>query len=414
MDRVLRSGHKASVLRLYLSRLYPGGPRPYHSRVARCLFDDAVQQGGGQVFACSNGDLVLMAGPDTVAALGGLLLRLFRREAAGDRQLVALWSLPGDEAAVRLEFAAGPGDVPIADEPPAPLGAMAAVGTLLAATPYRDFVRRQRAVRIVGGRMTDLFHELNVSLSDIESRIGMAIPLGTDPYLFRYIAAQLERGLLDVMGEARLAHLPAVHINAPVRFASSPGFKAIRQAAREAGTLLGVEIDLAEAIANFGRFATTQDWLRQEGCTVVVDGVTFQTLEHCNPARFSADLLKLKWCPSIPSLPHREQRAIRRSLNLFGVDRIVIDAADTEAALVWGRAQGIACFQGRHVDLMLAAERIRACDFSSACVMRQCIDRGAAVNEQGQAGCLNPALLVGGLQTRSELDTRRPSIRAAA
>ena len=403
LDRVLRSGHPASVLRLYLSHLQPPsfllppGPRPHHGRVARCLFDDAVQHGGGQVFGCRNGDLVLIAGPDAVAALGATLLPLFRAEAQNDRQVIGIWSLPEEAAAVRAEFAASTADAMIAEDPPAPLGAIAAIGALLASTQFDEFLRRQTAIRITGTRIAALFQEVSVSVAAIEARIGLNIPPDADPYLTRYLTAQLDARLTSALPDAKLLTAPAINVNLPLATIRSPGFEALRLAAQRQGVLLGVELALADAVANLPLYEATRRHLQAEACSVVLDGIDHRTLLHCDPAALQPDLLKLDWSPLLPTLPAHEQRRIRQALDALGPERVVLNQANAEAALVWGRERGIACFQGRHVDLMLAADRIRGCAHSAACTLRQCIERAAANDERGQLGCQDTDILGGRL-----------------
>ncbi len=393
LDRVFRSGAPASVLRLYISRVHAANLRPYHGRVARCLFDDTVQVAGGQVFACKNGDLVLIAGPEPVATLASVLLRLFRAEAPANQQLLGLWSLPEDEARVRAEFAASTEAVLPAEEAPAPLGAIAAVGSLLASAQYGEFVRRQTAVRIVGNRVMTLFDELSISLDAIESRIGLRMPPGADPYLSRYTAGQLDAHLIASLARADMRGTPALHVNMPLAAVGTPRFAAMREAARRDKTLLGVEIALSEAMADIGLFHETRAQLRHDGCTVVLDGVTHHALLQCDPVNLQPDILKLEWSPLLPALPIGDQRRLHRTLEALGTERVVLCRAETEQALVWGLGQGLRCFQGRHVDLMLAADRIRGCEHSAACTLRQCIDRAATSDEAGRQGCLNPSLL---------------------
>ena len=401
LDRVMRSGQPASVLRLHLSRLPPAYLQPYHGRIARCLFDDAVQRCGGQVFACKSGDLVLIAGSDAVASLGAVLLRLFRAEAAGDGQLLGLWSLPADEAAIRAEFAAPRGAPGSPEDPPAPLGAIAAIGTFLAASPPGGgLLRRQTAVRIEGGRMLGLFQELSVSLPAVEARIGISLPHGADPYLFRYIAGQIDAWMLPSLAEADDHRVNALHVNLPLASLTTPGFDALRSSARRTRTQLGVELSLAEAVADLRRFRHARDRLQADGCTVVLDAVGPQAMLHCDLAALRPDLVKFDWSPLVPALPAREQRRLRQALDQIGADRIIVHRAETEAALVWGLGHGVACFQGRHVDLMLAADRVRFCSHSAACSLRQCIDRAAAGDEDGQRGCFDTALLRGDVRRR--------------
>ncbi len=393
----MRSGHPASVLRLFLSRLQHDGAKPHHRLVARCLFDDTVRQAGGQVFTCGNGDLVLIAGPDAVASLGAVLLTLFRPEAPGDQQLLGAWSLPADATSVRADFACSPEEASPAEDPPVPLGAMAAISAALALAPHGDLVRRQTAVRIDGRRVTPLFQELSVSFPALEARIGMRVPRGADPYLFRYISGQLDQGMLQVLAQADLSQVPALNVNLPLSLASSPGFASLQATASRFGTRLGIELPFVEAIANVHRFVEIRDRLQAEDCQVVLDGIDYHTLLHCDPASLQPDMVKLAWSAMIPIQPARDARRLSSALERLGADRIVLCHAETEAALVWGMAHGIARFQGRHVDAMLAAERISTCRFSSACSLRQCIDRAAATDEAGQDGCNDTGLLGGAL-----------------
>ena len=400
LDRVIRSGQPASVLRLYVSRLHPG-PKPHHRLVARCLFDGTVQQGGGQVFTCGNGDLVLIAGPDPVASLGAVLLRLFRAEATGDQQLLGTWSLPGDEAAVRAEFACLPELPQAADDPAVPLGALAAIGASLASVPHGELVRRQTAVRIDAGRVTSLFHELSVSFPALEARIGMRVPPSADPYLFRYISGQLDQEMLAALAEADLSQIAALNINVPLACAASPGFAALRAAAKGAQTRLGVELSFVEAVADIGRYHELRGQLQAEGCRVVLDGIDHHTLLHSEPAALQPDLVKLEWSALMPAQPARDARRLSQALGAIGTSRVVLCRADTEAALVWGLGHAISRFQGRHVDAMLAADRIGACRYSGGCTLRQCIDRAAATDEAGQDGCRDTVLLGGVLHSQA-------------
>ena len=409
LDRVMRSRQPASVLRLYLSHLHTG-PKPHHRLVAHCLFDDAVQQAGGQVFTCANGDLVLIAGAEPIAHLGTVLTSLFRAEAAADQKLLGAWSLPEEEKLVRAEFACPPGAANPADEPPVPLGALAAIGASLAAAPHGELVRRQTAVRIDGGRVTELFHELSVSLPAIEARIGMRVPSGADPYLFRYMSGQLDQEMLATLAAADLSPLPALNVNLPLAGVASPGFAALLASTKRIGLRLGVELPFVEAVADTQLYKQVRDRLQAAGCRVVLDGLAHHTLLQSDPAFLQPDLVKLEWSALITSQPARDARRLREALGAIGFDRIVLCRAETEAALVWGLSEAISRFQGRHVDAMLAADRIRACHYAAGCSLRQCIDRAAATDQAGQVGCRDTALL-GGIVHRP---ARRRSREAVA
>ena len=93
-----------------------------------------------------------------------------------------------------------------------------------------------------------------MSFPAIEARLGTPFPLGTDTYLAHYVVAQLERKMLGELAGAGLAGCPVLNINLPLSYAATTGFTAIRQAARHAGTSLGVEVALTDAMADLGLF----------------------------------------------------------------------------------------------------------------------------------------------------------------
>ena len=148
-----------------------------------------------------------------------------------------------------------------------------------------------------------------------------------------------------------------------------------------------------EAIGDLHRFHAARERLRSTGCRLVLDGLDHAALSLARPAAWEPDLLKLDWSPRMATLPGRERRLLAAAITAFGPERVVLHRAETEAALAWGRRHGIRCFQGRHVDAMLAAERITTCRHAAACTLRQCIDRAAATGAAGRLGCRNTPLL---------------------
>jgi EAL domain-containing protein (putative c-di-GMP-specific phosphodiesterase class I) len=407
LERVVRLARPASVLMLRLSGLHAPGPRPHHRRIARALLDEVVRGHGGQVFTCPNGDLVLLSDPAPAASVMATLSQLFRLEAPSRDALLALWSLPADHDAARSELRRIPTTAPVAEDPPAPLGAIAAVGALLAAAPFGDLIRRQAGVRIGAGEVETLYQELSFSLPALEAKIGLPLPAGADPYLFRHLAARLDERMLEALVAGSLQGGSTLHLNLTLAGALSPEFTRLAAAASAAGTRLGVELQFMEVVADLALYAEVRSHLQAAGCAVVVDGVDHFALLFATPAALQADLLKFDWSPRIPALPAREQRILAGVIGSVGANSMLLNRAETEAALAWGRSQGIRRFQGRHVDAMLAADRITACPHSAACTLRQCIDRSAATDAIGQIGCRNTALLDGSTQ-------RQPTRRSAS
>ncbi len=390
LDWAARGRASISVLALHLSQMHVPGPRPHHRRVAAALLDGVVRAHGGQVFLCPNGDLVMMTDGAAATALIPTLSRLFRAEAPGMDRLLALWSLPGDEAAVRAYISAVATELPMPKDAPVPLGAMAAAEAVLMSVPLADLMRRQTAVRITGGGVVPLFQELMVPLAVLEAQAGAALPGMDDPFLSRHLAARLDRRVLDAVN--RLPAGAALHLNLTLPGASSAVFQEVA-AAMPRGGALGVELQFMEAVSDLPQFHAAAARLRLAGAALVLDGIDHAALLLARPEAFAPDLLKLDWSPRMAALPTREGRQLAAVIAGFGPERIVLHRAETEAAVAWGLQHGVSRFQGRHVDAMLAAERITACQHSAACTLRQCMDRAAATGPEGRSGCQDLALL---------------------
>ncbi len=392
LDWAGRTKRPVAILILHLSRLHAPGPRPHHRRIASALLDGAIQTHGGQVFHCGNGDFVLLTDPATSAALVPTLSHLFRPEAPGVDRLLTLWSLPTDEDAARAHLTSAAPSAAVMEDVPVPLGALAAAEAVLASVPVDELVRRQTAVRITARGMEPLYQELSVSLAALEARNGAPLPVIADPYLFRHLAARLDERVLHAAAGTHLATVPAIHLNLTISSVLSAEFMRFA-AGRDATTRLGIELQFMEAVADLPRFSLACDRLRDTGCSLVLDGLDHAVLSLARPAHWQPALLKLDWSPRMATLPARERRLLTAALTAFGPERIVLHRAETEAALAWGRSHGIRRFQGRHVDAMLAAERITACRHAAACTLRQCIGRAAATGPGGRAGCRNTDLL---------------------
>jgi hypothetical protein len=458
------------ALVLHLSALRPPAPRPHHRRIARAILQDAALRHDGQVFVLRNGDLALLArdaglyeaapreagrtGPLPPAgpagwpgrgggslALADALARLLRVDTADPEQLVSIWPLDRahhrliDYAACRVaERLAEP--LPSDEEPTTPPAVVDEIGALVGNARIHDLMQRQTAIVLLapetstsvaaagaaaagagaaaeaaGGKLRPLYREVTFSIAALEARIAAGGQASADPFLFRHLAGQLDRRMLDVIREelggggpldiaigARGA--PPLHLNLTLGAILSPSFAAFAAACRAAGATAGVEISLIEACADTVAFTAARAAVAQAGMALALDGVSHLALLLAAPWLLEPDLLKLDWSPRVADLPAADAADLAASLTAVGVHRVVLQRAETEAALRWGLAHGIRRFQGRHVDAMLGAARIMGCAMSSGCTLRQCIERAGAISPAARAGCGNPGLLDAAIPTR--------------
>ncbi len=431
--RLLRQPAGWVALALRLSAMAPPAPRPHHRRVARALLQDAAQRHEGQVFAMPNGDLVLLHRPsgDNAAVLGNTLGRLLRIDAPDPAALVQVWVLNDAAegllayARERAQEAAAAGTAPD-DDPPASTGAVDAVDTMIQGPHVAGLLRRRTAILFGAAEhgqaalaVRSLFREVAFSIAGMEAQMaagdaGPAPSLAADPFLFRNVAARLDRrmltllpGQLDRGGPLDLATavmvgaggaatpLP-VHLNLTLASIEGAAFHALADAARARGVTLAAEVPLLEACAEPAAFTRALHVLKRAGCALVLDHVSHLALVLTRPWLLGADMIKLDWSPRLPHLPAPEAARLAAAINQAGPHTIVLRRAETEAALRWGMARGIRRFQGRHVDAVLGAARILACPAAAECTLRQCVERAAAATASGRRFCRNTLLLDAG------------------
>ena len=392
--RVERQG-RAEALVLRLSQLAPPGGQAHHRRIARSLLDDAALRCGGRLLVMRNQDLVLL-GPDAHAA-APLLDRLFGQRVG----IVRIFPLGPEFTAYAEERLAEPIAEPAAKPAPqhgAALPVLATAEAMLRETRSGDLLQAQVGVQVRSdGSLLPLFREASPRLPALAARLQAAGAPGADPYLFRHLASRLDERALAVACQDMATGGPltgaarglALHVNLTLSGVFSPGFGQFAAALRERSMQCGVEILLMEACADPARFAAAAIRVREAGLSLVLDGVGRDALRLTAPGRLGADLVKLDWSESLGG------ETAESALRELGPDRVALAQADSEAALRWGLPRGIRRFQGRHIDAVLSAGRIAACEpgRQAGCTMRLCAERASATSESGRIACRNLPLL---------------------
>lgn len=422
LDAVRRMGRRPQgrlAMVVHLSQLRPPAPRPHHRRIARAMLQDTAQRHDGQMFAVHNGDLVLLCRLDAQAAgrggasqdpltLSRTLGRLLRADAVDPDQLISMWDLH-DGAERLLDYAAarlreGGTAVPAEDDAQAQPDQLDALAALIDSAPATDLLQRQTAMLLPQTRtaLRPIFRELTFSLADLEARVSAPgnawSSVASDPYLSRYLATRLDRRLMAVLqqpGGVLPGFAPPdsepLHLNLSVAGILSGGFDDL--AASGTRPSLGIEVAAMDACADPTAFVHARRRVADAGMTLVLDGLSHLSLMLSRPWSLGFDLVKLDWTAAIATLPASDAMRLDAALHRTGVDRLVLQHADTEAAVQWGLQRGIRRFQGRHADAMLAAARMASCHLAAGCTLRQCLERGLATGGAGRRSCGNPSLL---------------------
>lgn len=390
---------------------------------------EAAQRADGQVFALRNADVVLLAHDGDRAAatdqpipssgIGERLRDLFGPEAGHAAAIVSEWQLPRDAgklASYAGERLAEP-DAATPDETVLPPAALVdTVTAAIAGARPQDIVRQQVGVRLdPGGRgvattVRPYFREPTFSLDALAARLPPNLRIEQDTALLLHLGRYLDRRMFQVLQLDRGSALPldvtaqaggagtgvALHLNLTLPGALSEGLSALAAQCRAVGTRLAAEVSLVEAVAEPAAFRRAGVRLRDLGVGLVLDGVSHLAMVLAQPSYLRPDLLKLSWSPRMAALAGDEQVLIARAVAEAEPARIVLQHADSEAAVRWGLSHGIRLFQGRHIDQMLAVQRMLACPAAGGCTPGQCIARAAATGPAGRVGCANPVLLDAG------------------
>lgn len=402
------------MLVLHLSRFPAPGPRLHHRRIAASLLEDAAGRNAGQLFALANGDMALMFRPaDGGSALLAALFRLFQADVPDPANLRSLWPLP-DAAEAALGFiqtclsAHDTGETPVEQRGSASV--IALMDDLVQSAPAADLMHRQTAVILRPGNaqpIAPIFREVAISTAVLEARAAAAGQAQTDPFLFSHLSVRLDRRMLaaltvDIPSRGPLTaglDVAALHVNLTIAGILSDAFAAFAAACQRAiadGLRVAVDLSFAEVFGDINAFTVAREPLRLAHMLLVLDGVTHHAMLLSNPGALDPHLVKLNWNPVLRDYSDE----LRPLLQKLGVGRVVLHRAESEAALAWGMSHGILRYQGRYVDQMLAAERMRGCSAAAGCPLRQCNDRAAASNPALRAACADLPLLDLGVPMR--------------
>jgi len=452
----LRQGLGGFVFVLHMSHFAAMRSFATYDRIGRATMQMFCRQVDGQMFAMANGDIVVlcraMTGPNPSRRQDGVRIepgdlaatceRLFRFNASQQGPLVTVWSLETEtDRLLRYikERLAEPSREPAADEGPMssqpPLGAP---GSLLTEGAMADLLHRQRGVLVrtgsgrIGLALRPIYQEITFSIPAMVARASAVAPAANavanassigsqnaphgvppaaaaaiDPYVFQHLAGRLDARMLAALTDEIAAQGPldaratsetpcTLHVNLTLPATSSPSFRAFAKRCADRGLALGVEISFMEASADPSRFAAFQAEARVRGVSVLLDGVSLLALAIMQPTVSAVDFVKLDWPSPAPDPGAAEADRIDAAINRLDAGRVILQRAETEAALQWGLARGIRRFQGRHVDAMLGANRMIGCAHAHGCTVRQCVDRAAALSPLGRprmqqsrrAGCL--------------------------
>ena len=348
-----------------LSKLDPDRLRPHHLRLARAAMEPLAHADRARLFVLPSRDLVAVwrgaADLARTTSRNGIL-HLFGGDERVPLASDLLWqdhALPRD-ADVLLRLARGP--EPDQARPPAepmliPLdpGSLSALESQLVHADVARFVRRLKVAELEpGGGLALAWEKRRLDITELAACLSSRHDLRAEPWLFRRLTRTLDRrmlALLAAQGELAEAGPFSVQLN----IASLLGPEFLRFDGNLPPHLRGrVSIDLApeDVLADPAAFLFARDFARGRGYRLILSGLHAGLLPMLPLRRLGLDVVDLRWSEALPTLDLAALQAEPA--------RIVLSGVEDDAALAWGRAQGIGWFAGRLVQQMLRPGRSAA------------------------------------------------------
>ncbi|MEE8271517.1 MAG: hypothetical protein V3R98_07275 [Alphaproteobacteria bacterium] len=204
-----------------------------------------------------------------------------------------------------------------------------------------------------------IFHEMYVSIGDLEQTLLPGVSITADPWLFRYLTLTLDKRMLAQMLRDHANSDRAFSLNLNVATVLSPEFQRFDQ-----GIGLGVrgrlvvELQKVDIFADMGAYRFAREYLRERGYRVCLDGLTYLTLPFVDRERLGIDLMKMYWSDELLSgLKPDSLDDLEAHIRTAGIARVIMCHCESREAYELGSRLGISLFQGRYIDHLLDLER---------------------------------------------------------
>ncbi|WP_252508661.1 hypothetical protein [Magnetospira sp. QH-2] len=375
------------MIHIHMSDLRPYNRRDHHLRIAANSFESLVKSLQGQLFTLSNSDMLLIFRKDALHEVETSVVKL--RFMFGDDPLLVKdaddvdkfcsWYDADSQYQEILDLAKGMIDeerhrddeVVAEEEAKAALRAkqergepitpklLASLEEGLMRADLSNMVRRQYASAIVGTAAPQpVFSEMFISIRDLREAMMPGVDLTSNRWLFQHLTGILDRRVLSLLNKADHMTLSGdISFNLNIATLLSPEFLAFDDAviASRRGTMV-VELQQIDIFQDLGAFMFAREFIKERGYRLCIDGLRRNTIGLIDREGLGADMVKLIWTPDMATEDPDEMAEMKAMIDNVGGDRVVLCRCDTRQSVDFGQALGIAVFQGRHVENLIAEE----------------------------------------------------------
>ena len=372
------------AIHIHLSKLQPHNRREHHIRIATNTFESLVKYFDGQLFVLKNNDIIFVARDVPVEKIDDAVLRLrylfsedplaqYADEQGGDVGFCTWYLLERDyprflalarhfyersmviHAEKRLKEATT--GVPLTERKPMTPVQLGRLEEALGHTDLANLVRNQPVCAYTSGVAPKaIFHELYVSIADLEETLMPGVQTTANRWLFQYLTQTLDKRMLAHLERESSQIERAFSINLNISTVLSTEFHRFDQniSSNLRGRLV-IELQKMDVFGDMGAYLFARDYLRDRGYRVCLDGLTHLTLPYMNRDQLGLDMMKMYWSPELASLQNSDTFVrLRENVGAGGPTRIILTRCDNEDAINIGMNMGINMFQGRAMDNILA------------------------------------------------------------
>ena len=381
VDRLSRHRDGRRAVHVHLSRLRSENRRDHHLRIAASTFENQVRSFEGQLFRLANQDLFFVYRDVDPSEIDEAVMRLRylftddplvqdSDEADGfctwydltqqyDELKAVAQSLYEDvqKRQKRLAQIAGTGSVH-GTKPPINPHRLGELIDTIAKADLSNLLRRQAVFAILTTQAPQpLFRELFISIGDLQKLVLPNYDILANRWLFQYLTETLDKRMLAMLAkndDPAISNSFSLNLN--VSTLLSKEFMAfdntLKAGAR--GTIV-IELQMLDVYADIAAFTFARDFARERGYRLCLDGLNELTLPVVDREQLGIDLVKLQWKSNMGDdrLPEKKAK-IRDMVERTGKTKVIMCHVDSEEALRFGHSIGIAMYQGRFIDQLVA------------------------------------------------------------
>lgn len=378
LERLAPRKNDRIALVCHLSRLQPYNRRPHHIRVAFNTFENLLGQFEGRMFTMRNNDIVFIGQRAAREKLNEAMVKmryLFSTDPMVSNRMDDLASATSGFAswyqldkdfdilmgeARRMYQATQTGQPENFGEysedsrtsiNPDQLGWLE---DSLANADLTNLIRNQPICAVSNNKPTPVFHELYVSIGDLEKQVVPGVDLSGNRWLFQYLTGILDRRMLVYLAEEGERSNRAFSFNMNVATLLSSDFARFDQ--RISTSLRGrvvIELQTVDVFSDMAAYMFARDYVVDRGYRLCLDGLTHFTAPFIDRNKLAFDFVKIYWTPAMRNADFARITAELKGGGEDALSRVILCRCDGQDAIEVGKQIGINLYQGRHIDKLL-------------------------------------------------------------